>query len=95
MAPFTFDGNAFVKFVKTLKSALSTTSEELEHIVYAPSFDHTIQDPVENDIAIFSRIRVLIIKGNYMLMNQKPWSGIADICDERHVIGTRIHLISS
>jgi len=84
-APFTFDASAFLNLVKTLKSTPVTTGEEPEQAVHAPSFDHAVQDPVENDIVISSQNRVVIVEGNYTLLNQKPWNEIAEICDERFV----------
>lgn len=63
-----------------------TGREEPEQFIHAPSFDHAIQDPIENDIAISSRNRVIIVEGNYTLLNQKPWSQIAKVCDERFVL---------
>lgn len=72
--------------IKTLKLAPVTTDEEAERAILAPSFDHAVQDPVENDISISSRNRVVIVEGNYTLLNQKPWDEIADICDERFVM---------
>ncbi|KAF3037213.1 putative kinase [Didymella heteroderae] len=82
-APFTFDANAFLRLIKTLKSTPVTTGDESEQPVFAPSFDHAVQDPVENDIIVSSRNRIVIVEGNYTLLNQKPWSEIPDLCDER------------
>ncbi|KAL1598563.1 hypothetical protein SLS59_006850 [Nothophoma quercina] len=87
-APFTFDAHAFLKLVTTLKSTPVTTSEEPEQIAHAPSFDHAVQDPIEDDIAISSRNRVVIIEGNYTLMDQKPWREISEICDQRWFVDT-------
>lgn len=88
-APFTFDANAFLSLIKTLKSTPVTTGDEPEQPVYAPSFDHAVQDPVENDIVVSSRNRIVIVEGNYTLLDQKPWSEIPDLCDERSVRPTR------
>jgi pantothenate kinase len=84
-APFTFDANAFLSLIRTLKSTPVTTGDERVQPVYAPSFDHAIQDPVENDIVVSSQNRIVIIEGNYTLLDQKPWSEIPDLCDERLV----------
>lgn len=84
-APFTFDADAFLSLVKTLKSTPVTADNEPEQPVYAPSFDHAVQDPVENDIFISSRNRIVIVEGNYTLLNQKPWNEIASLCNERLV----------
>lgn len=48
-----------------------------------PSFDHAIQDPVENDITILSATKVVILEGNYTLLDLHPWNRIADIAHER------------
>lgn len=82
-APFTFDAEAFIDLVRALKMAPVTASREPEQPVYAPSFDHAMQDPVENDIAISSRNRIVIVEGNYTLLNQKPWNEITSLCDEK------------
>ena len=68
-----------------MKTAPVTTSGEPEQPIYAPSFDHAVQDPVDNDIAISSRNRVVIVEGNYTLLNQKPWNEITKLCDEKSV----------
>ena len=62
--------------------------------MHAPSFDHAVQDPIEDDIAISSRNRVVIIEGNYTLMNQKPWREISEICDQRYVSCVLVLLFS-
>ncbi|KAJ8109471.1 hypothetical protein OPT61_g7436 [Boeremia exigua] len=82
-APFTFDAEAFIGLVKSLRTMQVSTSDEREQFVHAPSFDHAVQDPVENDIAISSRNRIVIIEGNYTLLDQKPWNEITSFCDER------------
>ncbi|KAJ4984567.1 nicotinamide riboside kinase [Stagonosporopsis vannaccii] len=82
-APFTFDAESFMNLVKALKTAPVTTNQEPEQLVYAPSFDHAVQDPVENDIAISSRNRIAIVEGNYTLLNEKPWNKITSLCDEK------------
>lgn len=74
---------AFLNLVKTLKATPITALDKPEKPIYAPSFDHAVQDPVEDDIAISSRSRVVIVEGNYTLLSQKPWNEIAEICDEK------------
>jgi pantothenate kinase len=54
-----------------------TAPSEPEITISAPSFDHAAKDPVENAISISSRSRVVIVEGNYTLLNQSPWSDIA------------------
>ncbi|PVH94824.1 phosphoribulokinase/uridine kinase [Periconia macrospinosa] len=88
-APFTFDAEAFVNFTKTLKSIPITITNEPESIIHAPSFDHAIKDPVQDGIQISSRTRLIIVEGNYTLLNQRSWCEIADLCDEKYVMKIR------
>ena len=83
-APFTFDAEAFLKLVKDLRAAPVTTNLEPELFILAPSFDHATKDPVPNAIAVSSRTRLVIIEGNYTLLNKSPWNQIADACSEKY-----------
>lgn len=82
-APFTFDVDAFLQHIETLKKFPVTSTHEPEQLFRAPSFDHAVGDPVPDAIAISSRCRVVIIEGNYTLLNEKPWNRISDLVDER------------
>ncbi|CAO2653822.1 Nn.00g105550.m01.CDS01 [Neocucurbitaria sp. VM-36] len=82
-APFTFDAEAFVKLVKAIKTAPVTSINETEQFLSAPNFDHAIKDPVQAAIPISSRNRLIIIEGNYTLLDQKPWKEIAQFCEEK------------
>jgi pantothenate kinase len=82
-APFTFDAESFVTLVKAIKSMPMTTSKQREEFLYAPSFDHALKDPEPDAIPISSRNRLIIIEGNYTLLDQKPWNEIARMCEEK------------
>lgn len=84
-APFTFDSEAFVAFVRRLRGADVTEIDEPTLALYAPSFDHAAKDPVEDDIYISSAQRVVILEGNYLLMDEWPWDGIQGLVDETYV----------
>jgi pantothenate kinase len=45
-AEFTFDGEGFLALVRRLREPLEPTAAT----VYAPSFDHAVKDPKEDDI---------------------------------------------
>lgn len=77
-AAFTFDGQAYYELIKRLRQPITPESGTL----YAPSFDHAVKDPVENDIAIGKGTRVLIFEGNYVALDQEPWKGAAVLMDE-------------
>lgn len=61
-APFTFDPVSLKLLIEQVKAPLG--GEEEENTIYAPSFDHAVKDPVEDDIKILSSQRVLIFEGH-------------------------------
>lgn len=85
-APFTFDAEAFAGFVKTLKSTPTTNTDEPETELSAPSFDHALKDPIPDAIKISSRNRLIILEGNYTLLDEMPWRQIADCCEEKYAL---------
>lgn len=72
-----------MKLVRHLMETPVTTATEPEIRILAPSFDHATKDPVEDSIVISSRTRIVIVEGNYTLLNQAPWSNVANSCTER------------
>lgn len=79
-AAFTFDAPAFLTLVKKLREPLCPESTTL----YAPSFDHAVKDPVENDIPIPPNHRILIFEGNYLSLGSgaPEWKEAATLMDE-------------
>jgi pantothenate kinase len=77
-AAFTFDGPAFLSLVEKLREPICPETSTL----YAPSFDHAIKDPVENDIAISRSVRIVIFEGNYCSLDKEPWNEAAKLMDE-------------
>lgn len=79
-AAFTFDAPAFLKLVKKLREPVAPETGTL----YAPSFDHAVKDPVENDIPIRKEARLLIMEGNYLSLGTgaPEWKEAAEMMDE-------------
>ena len=77
-AAFTFDEKSFLILVKKLRESILPESTTL----YAPSFDHVIKDPVENDISIPPTARVILFEGNYLSLNKGLWRESAAMMDE-------------
>ncbi|KAI1360442.1 P-loop containing nucleoside triphosphate hydrolase protein [Xylaria arbuscula] len=75
-AEFTFDGPSFLKLVKALREPLTST-------IFAPSFDHAVKDPKENDIPIQPSHRIVVFEGNYVVLDKEPWREAAGLMDER------------
>ena len=59
-AEFTFDGEGFLKLVQRLRAPLTSSSS----VVYAPSFDHAVKDPKEDDIMVDVSHRIIVFEGN-------------------------------
>lgn len=83
-APFTFDAERFVQTVKLLK---------LGRTVCAPSFDHALKDPVEQDIIIDSSTKVVFVEGNYVGLAESPWNHLEEICDDYWMVETPSELV--
>lgn len=82
-APFTFDANAFVSAAEILRHSPVTGTESECPAFKVPSFDHAVQDPIKDDIAIPTWIKVVILEGNYTLLDISPWKKIANLAHEK------------
>ena len=82
-APFTFDVESFVKMVGLLGRSPVEDQDDPSKDLWMPSFDHAKQDPVPLDIRVPATARVVIIEGNYVLLDHHPWNQIGQMADER------------
>ncbi|KAG8047936.1 hypothetical protein GUJ93_ZPchr0012g19436 [Zizania palustris] len=57
--------------------------QEEEGSVYAPSFDHGVGDPVENDIFVKPQHKIVIVEGNYLFLEEDGWREIRALFDEK------------
>lgn len=76
-APWTFNPDLLLKCLRSLRSQGS---------VYAPSFNHGVGDPVENDICIGTRHKIVIVEGNYLFLEEGVWKEVCSIFDEKWFI---------
>ncbi|KAL5206881.1 hypothetical protein ABZP36_035090 [Zizania latifolia] len=76
-APWTFNPSRFLKCLQTLRE---------EGLVYAPSFDHGVGDPVENDIFVKPQHKIVIVEGNYLFLEEDGWREIRALFDEKWFI---------
>lgn len=77
-AAFTFDGESFLQLVDALRKPLLPESRT----VYAPSFDHSVKDPVADDVPISPSMRIVVFEGNYLSLDKSPWREAAELMDE-------------
>eukprot|EP00884_Botryococcus_braunii_P006769 jgi/Botrbrau1/16093/Bobra.7_2s0060.2 len=76
-APFTFNAAAFVEAIRAIR-------QQGEAIVH--SFDHGVGDPVEGGHEVLYSHRIVLVEGNYLLLDEHPWSQLHDLFDERWFI---------
>jgi pantothenate kinase/N-acetylglutamate synthase-like GNAT family acetyltransferase len=74
-APETFDGEAFIAAV----AAVRTRPAEVHRL---PAFDHAVQEPEPGAISIGPEIRLVIVEGNYLLLDTAPWAALREHLDE-------------
>ena len=71
----TFDGWGFV-------ALLNRVLAERGHTVYAPSFERTVDEGIAGEIAIPPGARIVVVEGNYLLVDQEPWNRIPGLLAE-------------
>lgn len=71
----TFDGWGFV-------ALLDRVRRETDHTVYAPTFPRRVDEGVAGAIAIEPTARIVIVEGNYLLIDREPWYRVRGLLDE-------------
>ncbi|KAK9365572.1 putative uridine kinase [Lipomyces kononenkoae] len=74
-APWTFDADGVVNLV----TSLYKTSKDRSIVHKAPGFDHITKDPVKDAITITSDIEYIILEGNWLLLDEAPWSTMSNM----------------
>ncbi|MFD2340004.1 nucleoside/nucleotide kinase family protein [Clavibacter tessellarius] len=71
----TFDGWGVLALVRRLRA-------ETGHAVYAPSFDRAVNEGVAGAIAVEAGARLVVVEGNYLLVDEDPWALLRAEVDE-------------
>ncbi|MFG2039159.1 nucleoside/nucleotide kinase family protein [Dactylosporangium sp. NPDC048998] len=72
-APETFDAAGFVHLLRRLRAG--------EDLVYAPSYSRTLHESIGGVIPVPSDVRVIVVEGNYLLLDHGPWSSVRGLLD--------------
>ncbi|KAJ7536686.1 hypothetical protein O6H91_12G077600 [Diphasiastrum complanatum] len=80
-APWTFDPASLAKSLATLQN---------EGQAYFPSFDHGVGDPIEQDIFVSPKHKLVLVEGNYLLLAEGKWKQLATFFNERWFIDIEI-----
>jgi hypothetical protein len=71
------EGSGYVSFIERLRKPISVED------VTAPSFSHSLKDPVFDDVIVRPQHRIVIIEGLYVFLGIDPWVTAARSLDER------------
>ncbi|KAL3482893.1 P-loop containing nucleoside triphosphate hydrolase protein [Aspergillus germanicus] len=86
-APWTFDGEEFGAFMRSLRDWADCTPSsrdgKAEEVLYAPTFSHSTKDPVPHSLAITPNTTIVIVEGNYVLLDEDGWRDIPGLVDYR------------
>ncbi|WP_018690431.1 hypothetical protein [Ahrensia kielensis] len=72
-APETFDAVGFVKLVSQIS--------EKQSEIYYPTFDRTVDAVIPEAQALSLETQIVVIEGNYLLINEQPWSNVIPFLD--------------
>ncbi|WP_018150093.1 nucleoside/nucleotide kinase family protein [Leeia oryzae] len=72
----TFDSAGFVSLLHRLKH------QDADEIVYAPEFRREIEEPIANAIPVLPETQLIIVEGNYLLLNTGHWRNAAPLLDD-------------
>ncbi|ACZ22828.1 panthothenate kinase [Sanguibacter keddieii DSM 10542] len=73
-APDTFDVGGYVALLARLRDATDA--------VYAPEFRREIEEPVAGAVRVGPEVEVVVTEGNYLLLDDGPWSAVRDLLDQ-------------
>lgn len=79
-AHFTFDAWGFVSLLRRIRN------QDIDEVVFAARFDRSIEDSIAAAIPITLGDRVIIVEGNYLLLDIPPWD------QARHLLSRCVYL---
>jgi pantothenate kinase len=66
-APDTFDAAGYAHLLERVK-------REIDHPVYVPGFDRTLEQPLAAALAVLPSARLVVTEGNYLLLDDPDWT---------------------
>lgn len=75
-APDTFDSAGYVALLRRLRQQAS------DETIYVPEFRRGLDESVAGAIPVFPHTQLVITEGNYLLLDQGPWAGVAPLLDD-------------
>ncbi len=72
----TFDSAGFVALLRRIRQ------QKDDEIVYAPEFRREIEEPIASAIPVISDKKLIIVEGNYLLLDCGHWKNVRGLLDE-------------
>lgn len=72
-APHTFEAGDFVAFLQRLKTATGPVS--------GPGYSRKIEDTVEDAFTVSPEAQILVVEGNYLLLDSGAWAQVKPLLD--------------
>jgi len=85
-SPPTFDATAYLALLRRCRTDFSQA-------IPFPIYDRSLHEPVlpgDGEHTITPATRLIITEGNYLLLDEQPWSELADVLDECWLLDTPI-----
>lgn len=76
-APETFDAAGLAVLLRRLRG-----QRPGDPPVYAPAFDRDLEEPIAGAVPVAGEVPLVVVEGNYLLLDRGPWAGVADLFDE-------------
>lgn len=74
-APETFDAEGYCALLARIRA-------RPDHVVLAPRFDRSIDQPVAGAIPVPPEVELVVTEGNYLLLDEPRWHAVRDQLDE-------------
>ncbi len=74
-SPETFDAWGFVSLITRMADPAG------DAVVYAPKFDRSIEEPIAGAIPVEPTDQLVVVEGNYLLLDEAPWDRIRPALD--------------
>ncbi len=84
-SPSSFDANGFVHAMKRIHAN--------ESAVYMPVFDRTRDIAIAGVQCVTDQEEVILVEGNYLLLNDEPWNALAELFDVQLFINPGMDVI--
>ncbi|MEM7333539.1 MAG: nucleoside triphosphate hydrolase [Chloroflexota bacterium] len=77
--PDTFDAEGFISLLTSIRQA---SLDNATPNIPVPLFDRAIESTIQNGRFVRPSHQIILVEGNYLLLNRPPWHKIRQLCDE-------------